>query len=114
MEPSALKRKPARLVSMDAMRGLAIFGIFMVNIQVMAMPFEWMMDPSYAQGAEVWAWGATTALFEREAGTLRALKQRGVTKVGAVLLYVSDEGSEKHELPQWWRRRGLKILEAIA
>ena len=57
---------------------------------------------------------ATTALFEREVGTLRALKQRGVTKVGSVLLYVSDEGSEKHELPQWWRRRGLKILEAIA
>lgn len=56
---------------------------------------------------------ATTALFEREAGTLRALKGKGIAKVSAVLLYVSDEGSEKHELPAWWRRRGAKILDAI-
>lgn len=57
---------------------------------------------------------ATTALFEREAGTLRALKGKGIARVSAVLLYVSDEGSEKHELPAWWRRRGAKILDAIA
>ena len=56
---------------------------------------------------------ATTALFEREAGTLRALEKKGVTRVSAVLLYVCDEGSEKHELPAWWRRRGAKILDAI-
>tara|TARA_Y100000389_G_C17435656_1_gene505344 strand:- start:455 stop:1201 length:747 start_codon:yes stop_codon:yes gene_type:complete len=55
----------------------------------------------------------TTALFERETGTLRALRQHGVTKVGAALLYVSDEGSELHELAAWWRRRGAKILDAI-
>ena len=35
---------PQRLHSMDAMRGFAIFGIFMVNIQVMGMPFEWAMN----------------------------------------------------------------------
>lgn len=55
---------PQRLHSMDAMRGCAIFGIFMVNIQVMAMPFEWAMNPHYSEGADVWAWAVTRTLFE--------------------------------------------------
>jgi uncharacterized protein len=53
-----------RLISMDAMRGFAIFGIFMVNIQEMGMPFEWTMNPHYLEGADVWAWAATRTLFE--------------------------------------------------
>ena len=56
---------------------------------------------------------ATLALFRREQGTLRALKGKGVTKVSGVLLYVDDEGSQKYELPDWWVRRGEKILDAI-
>mgnify|MGYP001244084966 CR=1 FL=1 len=56
---------------------------------------------------------ATTALFTREAGTLRALKNKGVSKVSSVLLYIDDSGSEKHELPDWWCRRGIKILDAL-
>jgi hypothetical protein len=56
---------------------------------------------------------ATLALFKREQGTLRALKGRGVAKVGAVLLYIDDAGSQKYELPTWWARRGEKILDAI-
>ena len=55
----------------------------------------------------------TTALFTNEVGTLRALKNKGVTKVGGVLLYIDDAGSEKHELPAWWRKRGIKILDAL-
>ena len=56
---------------------------------------------------------ATLALFKREQGTLRALKGKGVTKVSGVLLYVDDAGSQKYELPDWWVRRGEKILDAI-
>lgn len=56
---------------------------------------------------------ATLALFRCEQGTLRALKGKGITRVGGVLLYVDDAGSEKHELPDWWVRRGPKILDAI-
>ena len=36
-----------------------------------------------------------------------------MTKVGAVLLYIDDAGSQKYELPTWWARRGEKILDAI-
>lgn len=57
---------------------------------------------------------ATTALFLAERGTLRALKTKGVEKIGAVLLYVNDDATVKYELPDWWRRRGAKILSSIA
>jgi len=56
---------------------------------------------------------ATAALFKAEAGTLRALAAKGVTRVSGVLLYVNDDATEVHELPDWWERRGVKILDAI-
>ena len=56
---------------------------------------------------------ATVTLFKGEAGTLRALAAKGVTRVSGVLLYVNDDATEVHELPDWWERRGAKILEAI-
>lgn len=57
---------------------------------------------------------ATLALFLAETGTIKALALKGVDTVGAALLYVSDEGSELHELPDWWRRRGERLLTKIA
>ena len=109
MEPSAPKRKSARLVSMDAMRGLAIFGIFMVNIQVMAMPFEWMMDPSYAQGAEVWAWGATTALFESNFVAIFSM----LFGAGLILQMNSAEQRGAPFGPLYLRRLGVLFLMGI-
>ena len=64
MSETTTSKELPRLISMDAMRGFAIFGIFMVNIQVMAMPFEWAMNPHYSEGADVWAWAVTRTLFE--------------------------------------------------
>ncbi len=64
MSEATTSKELPRLISMDAMRGFAIFGIFMVNIQVMAMPFEWAMNPHYSEGADVWAWAVTRTLFE--------------------------------------------------
>ena len=53
MKETASSTPAQRLISMDAMRGCAIFGIFMVNIQFMAMPFEWAADPHYSEGLDV-------------------------------------------------------------
>jgi uncharacterized protein len=64
MSEATTPKELPRLISMDAMRGFAIFGIFMVNIQEMGMPFEWTMNPHYLEGADVWAWAATRTLFE--------------------------------------------------
>ena len=64
MSETTTSKALPRLISMDAMRGFAIFGIFMVNIQIMAMPFEWAMNPHYSEGPDVWAWAVTRTLFE--------------------------------------------------
>jgi uncharacterized protein len=64
MSETTTSKALPRLISMDAMRGFAIFGIFMVNIQVMAMPFEWALNPHYSEGPDVWAWAVTRTLFE--------------------------------------------------
>ena len=64
MSETTTSKALPRLISMDAMRGFAIFGIFMVNIQIMAMPFEWALNPHYSEGPDVWAWAVTRTLFE--------------------------------------------------
>jgi len=56
---------------------------------------------------------ATVALFEAEAGTLRALEAKGVTRIGAALLYADDNETTLFELPAWWRRRGDALLAEI-
>ena len=58
---------------------------------------------------------ATYALFKQEKGTLKALHSVGATKVSAALLYVSESrGPECFWLPDWWERRGSKLLDAAA
>ena len=57
---------------------------------------------------------ATTAsLFRAEAGTMRALKTKKIAKVSAALLYVNENGSELHALPDWWTRKASKLVEFI-
>jgi hypothetical protein len=57
---------------------------------------------------------ATLALFASEGRTRSDLAQRGLTKISAAVLYVSDAGSELHPLPGWWQRRGEQLLDVIA
>ena len=56
---------------------------------------------------------ATHALFVRERGTMAALRAKGVARVTGALIYVDDDFSELHELPDWWRRRAERLLESI-
>jgi len=55
----------------------------------------------------------TMHLFNREAGTLAKLLAKGVDKVSGCVLYVDGDVSEKFELPQWWERRGERIVDRI-
>ena len=57
---------------------------------------------------------ATHALFLREEGTRRALERKGVATVSGALLYVDDDASELHALPDWWARRADKLLDRIS
>ena len=56
---------------------------------------------------------ATHALFLREAGTLQALKRKGIHKVEGALLYVTDHASELHRLCPWWQKRGARLLDRL-
>lgn len=57
---------------------------------------------------------ATVALFDAERATAAALGAVGVEAVTAALLYVDDQGSELHALPDWWRRRGARLLGVLS
>lgn len=57
---------------------------------------------------------ATLALFVAEEATVEALRQKGVDSISGALLYVNDDESELHELPEWWRRRGERLLSRIS
>ena len=61
-----------RLVSLDVIRGVALFGILLMNITSFGMPFAYADPTVYggATGADLWAWMVTTVWFE---GTQRAL-----------------------------------------
>ena len=56
---------------------------------------------------------ATVELFKAEGGTARALRVKGIKGVSGMLLYICDDGAELHELPYWWEKRGVAILDAL-
>jgi uncharacterized protein len=61
-----------RLLSLDIIRGVALFGILLMNITSFGLP-EAYSDPTVSGGAsgiDLWAWMTTTMLFE---GTQRGL-----------------------------------------
>jgi uncharacterized protein len=61
-----------RLVSLDIIRGVALFGILLMNITSFGLPAAYSDPTVYggATGADLWAWMTTTMLFE---GTQRGL-----------------------------------------
>jgi len=79
--------------------------------QMMQRPFhrasDCVLHRHFAQLA------ATLALFESEIETINTLKEIGVTNVRGILLYVNDAETELHELPDWWARRGDKLLSVL-
>ena len=62
-----------RVVTLDAIRGLAVLGILVMNVVEFAHPFEAYENPAYAggsTGADLWTWYAQITLFD---GKMRAL-----------------------------------------
>ncbi len=56
-----------RIVALDVLRGFALLGIFMVNMQFFAMPFGEFISPDIYDGApigDVLAWGFVKTFFE--------------------------------------------------
>ena len=56
----------------------------------------------------------TLHLFKREESTLAKLLEKRIDSVTGCVLYVDGNESEKFELPQWWQKRGEKIVNRIS
>ena len=109
MKEAANSTPAQRLISMDAMRGCAIFGIFMVNIQFMAMPFEWAADPHYSEGPDVWAWAATRTLFEQNFVAIFSM----LFGAGLILQMNSAESKGVSFAPLYLRRLAVLMLMGL-
>lgn len=56
----------------------------------------------------------TREMLLRDKTVVDKLKELGLdTELGALLLYLDDETAELFELPDWWARRGAKLLKAL-
>lgn len=56
---------------------------------------------------------ATTAMFVREIETLRRLSEIGLKRVESVLVYATNDDVEVHSLPEWWLKRGERLLSVL-
>ena len=62
-----------RIVTLDLLRGVAVMGIFSVNVIAFAMPFGAYLNPAVyggASGANLWVWAANFVLVD---GKMRGL-----------------------------------------
>jgi len=109
MKEAANSTPSQRLVSMDVMRGCAIFGIFMVNIQFMAMPFEWAANPHYSEGPDVWAWAVTRTLFEQNFVAIFSM----LFGAGLILQMNSAESKGTPFTPLYLRRLAALMLMGL-
>jgi len=85
-----------RYVTIDAVRGVAVLGILLMNIVSMGLPVYAYVDPTYAggaQGANLWAWGISYVLID---GKTRALF---TMLFGASLILVADRAEQAGENP---------------
>lgn len=57
---------------------------------------------------------ATREMLRRDKSVVRKLDELGLdTELGALLLYLDDESAELFVIPDWWVRRGAKLLKVV-
>jgi len=97
-----------RLHHLDMIRGVALFGILLMNITSFGLPRAYA-DPTVAGGAtglNLWAWITTTMLFE---GTQRALFSI-LFGAGVILLTSRLETSGRTDVADIYHRRSLWLI----
>jgi len=96
-----------RINSLDVLRGVALFGILLINIQVFAMPgMAWMNPHGYghATGADYWVWLACHALGERKFMTVFSIL------FGAGIVLMSSRREARGERPAGIHYRRMAVL----
>jgi uncharacterized protein len=98
----------SRIQALDIARGVALFGILLMNITAFGLPHAYS-DPTVAggaEGADRWAWIITTLLFE---GTQRGLFTL-LFGAGVILLTASLEASGRPNATDLYFRRNLWLV----
>ena len=108
-EPAATTQpKKDRLLSLDIIRGIALFGILLINITEFGLPFAYENPAAYggAEGNDLVAWMITSLFFE---GT-----QRGLFSIlfgaGVILLTSRLEASNNPDDRDIYFRRNLWLI----
>lgn len=98
-----------RIASLDVIRGVAVFGILLMNITAFGMPLQAYSDPTVyggAEGANLWAWIINAMLFE---GTQRALFTL-LFGAGVILFTERMEASQRPNATDLYFRRNLWLV----
>ncbi len=93
---------PDRIEGLDAVRGLAVMGIFAMNVVGMSLPSFAYVDPTFAgyRGpADAWAWAFNFVLFD---GKMRALFTMLFGASMALIAERSAHPAETHYRRMFW------------
>jgi uncharacterized protein len=94
--------KTQRIAGLDAVRGLAVMGIFAMNVVGMTLPSFAYVDPTfagYSGPADIWAWAFNFVLFD---GKMRALFTMLFGASMALIAERSTRPAETHYRRMFW------------
>jgi len=102
-----------RIVSLDALRGVAVLGILVINVRAFSMPELVLFNPTvYGDftGANYWAWLAGHVLAELKFITIFS----ALFGAGIVLFLENKRGSGRPAMRLYYRRIGWLIAIGLA
>jgi uncharacterized protein len=101
-----------RITSMDIARGIALLGIFMVNIQLMTQPLSWLLNGDAVQQGPLAAAAhyTTRVLFESKSYPLFSM----LFGMGLVLMHDRAKAAGRGFAPVYLRRLTLLLLMGLA
>ncbi|MGP1272963.1 MAG: DUF418 domain-containing protein [Phycisphaerales bacterium] len=112
--PAVLRPTQAgdRIAALDVARGLALFGIFMVNIQLMTQPLRWLIEGGGAGEGSLGLFFhyLTRVFFESKSYPLFSM----LFGMGLVLMYDRSRAAGRAFAPTYLRRLLLLLLFGMA
>ena len=102
-----------RIASLDVLRGIAVLGILVINIQLFSMPFTALNNPTVYgdfSGANYWAWFVSHVFAEQKFMTLFSV----LFGAGIVLFTRSKERTNQPAIRLHYRRTGWLLLIGLA
>jgi len=103
-----------RHLSIDAVRGMAVLGILLMNIVGMGLPSFAYINPTYAggsTGADFWAWAVNNVLTD---GKMRALFTMLFGASTVLIAERAEHGSDLGPAVTHYRRMGWMLLFGLA